>query len=126
VGGGRLDNSGDVETSTADITTFNILINITLSTKDAEMMMMEIKNYYMGKPFPQYEYMHMLLSIFPEEIVSKYNLKALAIDGWVHIEIRKGMYGLKQSGLLANQLLQKRLTPFGYYPAHHTQGMWLH
>jgi hypothetical protein len=32
VGGDRLDYSGDVATSTADITTFKILINITLST----------------------------------------------------------------------------------------------
>jgi hypothetical protein len=39
--------------------------------------------------------MRMLLSIFPEEIVSKYNLKALAVDGWVYIEIRKGMYSFK-------------------------------
>jgi hypothetical protein len=36
------------------------------------------------------------------------------------------MYGLKQAGLLANQLLQTRLAPFGYYPAHHTTGLWLH
>jgi hypothetical protein len=36
------------------------------------------------------------------------------------------MYGLKQAGLLANQLLQKRLAPFGYYPARHTPGLWLH
>jgi hypothetical protein len=33
---------------------------------------------------------------------------------------------LKQAGLLANQLLQTRLTPFGYYPARHTPGLWLH
>jgi hypothetical protein len=79
--------------STADITTFNFLINTTLSTKYADMMMMEIKQYYLGTPLPHYEYMHMLLSIFPEEIVSKYNLKAPAVDGWVYIEIRKGMYG---------------------------------
>jgi hypothetical protein len=39
--------------------------------------------------------MKMLLSRFPEEIVDKYNLGALAVDGWVHIEIRKGMYGFK-------------------------------
>jgi hypothetical protein len=44
----------------------------------------------------------------------------------VYIEIRKGMYGLKQAGLLANQLLQTRLAPFGYYPARHTPGVWLH
>jgi hypothetical protein len=36
------------------------------------------------------------------------------------------MYGLKQAGLLVNQLLQTRLAPFGYYPARHTPGLWLH
>jgi hypothetical protein len=72
VGGDRLDYSGDVATSTADITTFKILMNSTLSTKDAAMTMMDIKNYYLGTPLPR-------------EIVNKYNLKALAIDGWVYI-----------------------------------------
>jgi hypothetical protein len=126
VGGDRLDYSGDVATSTADITTFKILINSNLSTTDAAMMMMDIKNYYVGAPLPRFEYMRMLLSRFPEEIVEKYNLDTLAVDGWVYIEIRKGMYGLKQAGLLANQLLQTRLSPFGYHPARHTPGLWLH
>jgi hypothetical protein len=89
-------------------------------------MMMDIKNYYLGNHLPCYEYMRMLLSHFPEEIVDKYNLKALAVDGWVYIEIRKGMYGLKQAGLLTNQLLQIRVAPFGYYPSRHTPGIWLH
>jgi hypothetical protein len=70
--------------------------------------------------------MKMLLSHFPEEKIQKYNLNAQAVDGWVYIEIQKGMYGLKQAGLLANQLLQTRLAPFGYYPARHTPGLWLH
>jgi hypothetical protein len=98
VGGGRLDYSGDVATSMADNTTFKILVNSTFSTGDAAMMMMDIKNYYLGTPLPRFEYMKMLLSRFPEEIVNKYNLDALAVDGWVYIEIRKGMYGLKQAG----------------------------
>jgi hypothetical protein len=126
VGGDRHDYSGDVATSMADITTFKILINSTLSTKDAAMIMMDIHNYYLDTPLPRFEYMKMPLSRFPEEIVQKYNLKALAVDGWVYIEIRKGIYGLKQAGLLANQLLQTRLAPFGYYPARHTPGLWLH
>jgi hypothetical protein len=50
VGGDRLDYSGDVATSSADITTCKILINSTLSTADASMMMMDIKNYYLGTP----------------------------------------------------------------------------
>jgi hypothetical protein len=70
--------------------------------------------------------MKMLLSRFPEEIIQKYNLSALAVDLWVYIEIRKDMYGLKQAGLITNQLLQSRLAPFGYYPARHTPGLWLH
>jgi hypothetical protein len=126
VGGGILDYSGDVATSTADITTFKILINSTLSTKDAAMMMMDIKDYYLGTPLPRFEYIKILLLCFPEEIIQKYNLNALAVDGWVYIEIRKGRYGLKRAGLLANQLLQNRLAPFGYYPARHTPGLWLH
>jgi hypothetical protein len=68
----------------------------------------------------------MLLSRFPEEVVNKYKITALAVNGWVNIEIRKGVYGLKQACVLANQLLQKRLSPFGYFPARHTPGMWLH
>jgi hypothetical protein len=91
-GGDILDYSGDVTTSTADIITFKILINITLSTEDATMMMMDINNYYLSTPLPRFEYMSMLLSRFPEEIIQKYKLNALAIDGWVYIEVRKGMY----------------------------------
>jgi hypothetical protein len=36
------------------------------------------------------------------------------------------MYGLNQAGLLANRLLQTRLAAFGYCPAWHTPGLWLH
>jgi hypothetical protein len=57
-----------------DITTFKILINSTLSTEDAAMMMMDIKNYYLGNPLPRLEYMTMLFSRFPEEIIQKCNL----------------------------------------------------
>jgi hypothetical protein len=65
VGDDRLDYSGDAATSTADITTFKILINSTLSTKDAAIMMMDTNNYYLGTPLPRFEYMKILLSRFP-------------------------------------------------------------
>jgi hypothetical protein len=85
MGGDRIDYSGDVTTSTSDITTFKILINSTLSTEDDDMMMMDIKNYYIGTPLPRFKYMKMLLTRFPEEIVQKYNLNALAVDGLLYI-----------------------------------------
>jgi hypothetical protein len=48
VGGDRLDYTGELATSTAG--TFKILINSTLSTEDAEVMMMDINKYYLGTP----------------------------------------------------------------------------
>jgi hypothetical protein len=57
------------------------------------MMMMDVKNYYLGTPLPRFEYMKMLISRFSEEIIQKYNLNALAVNSWVYIEIREGMYG---------------------------------
>jgi hypothetical protein len=102
------------------------LINSTLSTQEAKMMMMDITNYYLGTPLPIYEYTRLPISILPLDIIEKYDLTRLAVNGWVYMEIRKGMYGLKQAGLLANKLLQKRLNFFGCYPARHTPGLWLH
>jgi hypothetical protein len=69
--------------------------------------------------------MKMLLSRFPEEIIQKYNLNALAVDGWVYIKICKGMYGLKQAGLLANQLLQTHFYHLDI-TLHSTHLDWLH
>jgi hypothetical protein len=36
------------------------------------------------------------------------------------------MYGLPQAGILANQLLRKRLVPHGYMEAKHTPSLWTH
>jgi hypothetical protein len=126
VGGDRLAYSGYTTTSTVDITTFKILINITFSTQEEKMMLMDINKYYLGTPLPTYEYMRLPISILPLEIIEKYDLTRSAVTGSVYLEIRKGMYSLKQAGLLANELLHKRLKPFGYYPARHTPGLWLH
>jgi hypothetical protein len=77
VGGDRLDYNGENATSTVDITTFKILINCTLSTKDAKMMMMDINNYYLGTPLPTYEYMRLTISILPGEVHSHGQLQYL-------------------------------------------------
>jgi hypothetical protein len=55
------------------------------------MMMMDIKKYHLGTPLPIYEYMHLPLSIIPDEIITKYNFQAISVAGWVYLEIRKGM-----------------------------------
>ena len=42
------------------------------------------------------------------------------------MEIRKGIYGLPQAGILANNLLKKRLAKIGYFEVPHTPGLWKH
>jgi hypothetical protein len=42
-----------------------------------------------------------LLSL-PQETIEKYDLIELSQDGKVYIKIQKGMYGLPQAGILAN------------------------
>jgi hypothetical protein len=50
----------------------------------------------------------------------------IAGDGYVYLEIRRGMYGLKEAGILAfNQLVQK-LKPAGCEPMPFTPGCWRH
>ena len=42
------------------------------------------------------------------------------------MEIRRGMYGLPQSGVLANKLLKERLATHGYFELPHTPGLFKH
>ena len=42
------------------------------------------------------------------------------------MEISRGMYGLRQSGILANKLLKKRLAKKGYRELPHTPGIFHH
>ena len=42
------------------------------------------------------------------------NLHAKAVDVHVYGERCKGIYGLSQSGILVNELLEEKLVPFGY------------
>jgi hypothetical protein len=76
---------------------------------------------------PNQEYMRLQLDLIPNEIIDKYDLCLLADEHrWVYVEIRMGMYGLPQAGILANKLLTKCLNVKGYYQCQHTPGLWQH
>ena len=61
--------------------------------------------------------MRLPINIIPEEIVQAYKLHQLVHNGWVYIEIRKGMCGLPQAGILASKLLMQCLNEYGYKPS---------
>ena len=115
VGGDRINYPGEVATSTADMLVEKLLFNSVVSTKDAKFMTMDISNFYLMTPLKRPEYIRINIKDIPEEIFSEYNLREIALpNGSVHIVANRGMYGLPQSGLLANELLEKRLNKRGY------------
>jgi hypothetical protein len=44
----------------------------------------------------------------------------------VYLEIRRGMYGLKEAGIIAFNQLVRKLEPAGYEPMPFTPGLWRH
>ena len=77
-------------------------------------------------PVEEYNYAHMSLDIIPEEIITQYELRKIAVNGWVYIEICKGMPGLKQAGKIAHGRLKTHLEKNGYQPCRHTPALWTH
>jgi hypothetical protein len=121
VGGNRLDYPGATSTPTAKLTTAKCVLNSTISTPNGRFMVVDIKEFYLNTPLERYEYMRLPLSMIPDEIIQQYQLQQrVTTNSWVYIEIRKGMYGLKQAGILANQRLQKHLATHGYFPTPRT------
>jgi hypothetical protein len=123
IGGNTITYHGDCGTKTASLETVKLVVNSTLSTFDAQFMNMDLSNFYLGTPLDRPEYVRIKLSVIPQEVIDEYNLEKYAYNGWVYFEIRKGMYGLKQAGKLANDLLAKRLFGQGYYQCATTPGL---
>ncbi len=111
---------------TTDMVSSKLLWSSTISTKGAHFVGADIKNMYLDTALNRYEYMKMPLSLFPQDIIEHYGLLDKAINGYVYMEIHKGMYGLPQAGILANKLLKKRLAKHGYFEQPHTPGLWRH
>jgi hypothetical protein len=122
VGGDKIECPGDKSTRTAGLKMAKILINSVISTQGAKFLVIDITNFYLNTPLGRYEYMVISLASLPQETIEKYDLNKLAQDGKVYIEIHKGMYGMPQAGILANELLQCNIAKDGYRPTTHTHG----
>ena len=66
----------------------------------------------------------MPIRTIPDAFIEAHKRQPKVYNGWIYMEIRKGMYGLPQAGILANQLLRKRLKPHGYFEVTNTPGLW--
>eukprot|EP00804_Cyclotella_cryptica_P014428 CCRYP_004767-RA/>CCRYP_004767-RA protein AED:0.25 eAED:0.28 QI:0/0/0/1/1/1/3/0/487 len=120
------DDTGDCGTPTADMITVKILLNSVISTVNARFMTIDIKDFYLNTPMAHPEYMRLKLADIPAAIIDLYHLRDIARDGFVFVRIQKGMYGLPQAGIIAQQLLEQRLQANGYHLSKINPGFWTH
>jgi hypothetical protein len=126
VGGDRIDYPGEVAANAAEMTAIKGLLNDIVSS-GARHATTDIVDFYLGTPLLRKEYMRINLSQIPEDIRLRYNLEELAVqDSYVMVEISKGMYGLPQAGILAQQRLIKLLAEHGYQQAKNTPCLFRH
>jgi hypothetical protein len=127
VGGNRVHYPGDAGTPTASLLTIKLLLNSIFSTPNTKFMTMDIKDIYLNTPMARYEYMQLRIADMPEDVIAHYKLTDIAThDGCIYCEIQKGVYGLPQARIIAQQLLEKRLKAHGYSQSTITLGLWKH
>jgi hypothetical protein len=90
-------------------------------------MTIYIKDFYLNTQMARYKYMQLHIADMPEDIIEHYNLRDKATpEGYIYYEIQKGMYGLPQAGIIAQQLLEERLRKHGYHQSQMAPGLWKH
>jgi hypothetical protein len=125
--GDRLDFPGPTATQTASLTTIKNPFNSTISTPGALFSAFDINNVNYGTPMNRYGYMKLHISKIPTKIIEEYSLTSLATDeGWIYMEIRKGMPCLKQASRIANDRLTFHLAKYGYSPIPRVPSLWTH
>ncbi len=123
-GGNLIKYDASASVQTADLDTTKLDWNSLISTQDARYMCLDIKNFYLTAALEYYEYMKIPLTLFPAWIVEQYDLIKHALHGFVHLEMRRAVWGLPQAGILANKRLRQKLAPFGYHESENTPGLW--
>ena len=90
-------------------------------------MTVDMKNFYLNTPKSRDENDCIKISDIPDEIVSQYKLKDKVDSyGYVYIKVQKGMNGLPQAGILAQELLEQNLNKHGFSQSKAAPGLWTH
>ena len=94
---------GYVVTNTVSLELFKIMINSISSKSGSKYVCFDIEIFYLSTSLGRPEYVKIQLSKPPQESSKEYNLNSSEHKGWVYFEIRRGCYGLTESGILTNK-----------------------
>jgi hypothetical protein len=76
-------------------------------------------------PMVRYKYVRIKIDDVVNKIIVEYNLRnKVSNNGHIYNKIQKGMYGLLQAGILAQNLLKKQLNEHCYSQSKAVPGLW--
>jgi hypothetical protein len=125
IGGDQIIYPGVTTAYTAHLETIRILLN-TIVSENASFMTADIKDFYLGTPLPTVEYMRISLKHIPIDVQERYKIANMVHNGYVLMEISKGIYGLPQAGKLAQDRLVTHLAQNGYIQCVNTPCLFVH
>ena len=112
-GGDRIDYPGAIASKSASMELFKCIVNSAVSD-DATLTTMDIKDFYLNTTLTRPEFLKIHRKQISDAIMDKYNLHQFQVGDYVHVRVDKGMYGLKQAGLLSHERLVKHLASHDY------------
>jgi hypothetical protein len=127
MGGNLINYPDDCGTPTANLLTVKLMFNSVIFTPNVKFMTIDIKDFYLMTPIDRYECFRIKIELFLQDIIDEYGLRdKVDTEGNAFCEVRHGMYGLPQAGIIAQELLTKRLHKAGYRQSKITPGYWHH
>jgi hypothetical protein len=130
VGGDRLIVDFDVRSPAISMLDMKLHINSVISDAKhgARYCTADLKDFFLQSFMKVYQYMRIHRRYLPQAIIDEYKLTPEHFDsnGYVYMEIRKGVYGLKEAAILAYEQLRDHLALSGYLPVPYTPGLWRH
>jgi hypothetical protein len=126
IGGDRINYPGDVSARTADMEVVNVLLQSTISDRTSKWATADISDFYLNTILPRSEYLRIPLKYLPAEIIDMFHLTPFIHNGYVLFEVLKGMYGLPQAGILAQNDLVCHLKEHGYIQSEFVPCLFRH
>ena len=116
-GGTKINYPGDQSSPAVSLLNLKIHINSTIlrAKNNAKYMCIDINNFYLGTTMNYFQYMRIHKKFIPQEVLDEYDITFDDRD-FTYVEIRRGMYGLKEAGVIAFDQLVQKLKRFGYDP----------
>ena len=128
-GGNLTDYSGDRSAQTSSMTDFKILLNKTVSMTDRKFVTADATDFYLiDNPLDRPEYMRLKLDEVSPWAMQHFEFSKYAQPGAdsILLQVDNGIYGLPQSGILAQRKLKAHLANHGYIESIHSPCHFTH